>query len=188
MSEATVSVPRLTTERLVLRELRASEFEIYAASSADPVAMRFISGAVDRRQAWRTFASMTGGWMLTGAGWWAIELRATGEFIGTVGAFFRETMLGRGADADLEIGWTVFPQFWRRGFATEAARAALAFGAATHDVRRVIALIDAANVGSIGVAKAIGMVFDGDVDFYGEPSQRYAIERARAVATRPPDE
>lgn len=171
-------VPRITTERLLLRELRVSDFDRYAANLTDPLATRFSSGVLDRRAAWRLFASLTGGWMLTGAGWWAIELRETEEFVGTVGGFFREPGSLLGTETDLEVGWTVFPAFWRRGFATEAARAALAYGFSRHDVRRAIAHIDPANVASIGVSKAIGMTLAGEVDFYGQPSVRYAVARA----------
>jgi len=175
---ATFAVPRLTTPRLLLRELRTSDFEAYAESAADPVAMKYMTSAIDRRTAWRMFTSLMGGWIVTGAGWWGIELRATGELVGTVGGFYRETNYALGHEADLELGWTVFRAHWRKGIATEAARAALAYGVERHRPRRAIAIIDPANVGSIGVAKAIGMTFDGDMDFYGEPSVRYATHPA----------
>jgi RimJ/RimL family protein N-acetyltransferase len=182
-----VIVPRLTTSRLHLRELQTGDFEAYARFMEDPVATRYLSGAIDRRAAWRLFASSTGLWMLTGSGWWAVELRATGEMVGFVGAFFRETTLHLGRDADLEVGWSVFPRFWRNGYATEAARAALAFGFERFDIRRAIAHLDPLNVGSAGVCKAIGMTYDAEVDFYGEPCARWAIDRDTHTAVRPMD-
>ena len=171
-------VPRLSTPRLLLRELRTEDFDAYAESLSDPVAMRFTSGVADRRAAWRIFAALTGPWLLTGAGWWAIELRATGEFIGTVGAFFREPGTPLGTADDLELGWTLLRAHWRRGFASEAARAALACGLSRHDVRRAIAHVDPGNVASIGVCAALGMRLEGEVDFYGQPSLRYAVLRS----------
>lgn len=173
-------VPRITTERLLLRELRLGDFDRYAANLADPLATRFTSGVVDRRGAWRIFTALSGTWILNGAGWWAVEIRGTGDFIGTVGAFFREPGTALGTEADLELGWTLFPAFWRRGFATEAARAALAHGFTHHDVRRAIAHIDPANAASIGVSKAIGMTLEGEVDFYGLPTVRYTVTRRRS--------
>lgn len=173
-----VSVERLTTSRLLLRELRRSDFDAYADHMADPSATAHLAGVLDRRRAWSAFAALTGAWMLTGAGWWAVELRATGEFIGTVGGFFRETALALGpAAADLELGWNLRKPFWRKGYATEAARAALAFGFARHPVRRAIAHIDEKNVASTGVARAIGMTFEGEVDFYGDQLSRYVVDR-----------
>jgi len=173
-----IAIPRLTTERLLLRELRLDDFEEYARLIGDPDVTRYASGTTDRRNAWRLFTSCTGAWMLTGAGYWAIEERATGTFAGTVGAFFRETSLPLGPETPLELGWTISPLFRRRGYATEAARAALTYGMVRHDVPRAIAQMDPANIGSVKVAVAIGMSFDGEADFYGALDVRYAIARA----------
>ena len=170
MPALTTLVPHVTTERLLLRELRKRDFDAYAESMADPVATAHLSGVLDRRAAWRTFAAASGMWMLDGAGWWAVELRETQEIVGTVGAFFRESC------PDLEIGWTVFRRFWRRGFGTEAARAALAFGLHAHGKTRAIAHISSANVASVRVSEHLGMRYERDVDFFGEPVGRYAVE------------
>lgn len=170
-------IPRITTLRLELRELRATDFDAYAAFMAGPEAMRFMSAIPDRRTAWRALSSMTGAWLLLGAGWWAVELLATGELIGTVGAFFRETSRPVTRDSDLEVGWRVFPAHWRNGYASEAAGAALAYGFARQDVRRAIAHVDPGNIASIGVTRAIGMTYDTDVDLYGAPLRRYVVAR-----------
>lgn len=177
-------VPRIITARLGLREIRTTDFDAHAAFMADPIAMRFMSGIVDRRMAWRALSSMTGTWLLMGAGWWAVDLLATGELVGMVGAFFRETSLPVTRDSDLEVGWSIFPTFWRNGYASEAAGAALAYGFARHDVRRAVAHVDPANVASIGVARAIGMTYDTDVDFYGDRSiSRYVVARPVGAPT-----
>src|SRR5579862_6339241 len=102
---APVSIPRLATERLLLREYRMGDFDAYADSVADPEASRF-TGLLDRKHAFRVFAAQTGTWQLSGAGWWAIELRATGELAGRIGAFFRDGF------PDLELGWFIHRGFW----------------------------------------------------------------------------
>ncbi|MDB4933354.1 MAG: family N-acetyltransferase [Labilithrix sp.] len=164
-----VSVPRIATERLLLREFRMSDFDVYAANLADPIATEHLSSGVsDRRTAWRMFASGTGAWMLQGAGWWAIELRETGAFAGTVGAFYRDGF------TDLEVSWTVVRAFWRRGIATEAARAALAYAVEKHAAPRAIALIDAANVASIRVSANLGMRYETNVSLHGQEVGQYA--------------
>jgi RimJ/RimL family protein N-acetyltransferase len=181
-----VSVPRIETGRLLLRELRTADFELYAAHLADPVAMSFTDGVVDRRVAWRLYASMAGGWVLNRAGWWAVELRETQRMVGVVGAFFRETKLP-GPDSDLELGWSIFREHWRRGIAGEAARAALDHGLANHEVRRAIAHISAENVASIAVGRSLGMRHLGQTDFYGDPLELYGIERPSApISGGPP--
>ena len=169
-----LSIPRIATPRLLLREFRIGDFDGFAQNLADPEAMKFLSGPSDpsdRRAAWRIFCSATGGWVLHGKGWWAVELRETGEMVGTVGAFLRESA------PDLELGWTLYPRFWGRGYATEAARAALEHAFEVHHVKRAIAHIKAANTASVAVSQKLGMTYETDVDFYGDPVGRYAIER-----------
>jgi RimJ/RimL family protein N-acetyltransferase len=123
------------------------------------------------------FASLAGQWMITGAGWRAVEVRATGEFIGVVGAFYRDTALPVETSTDIELGWNLFQPHWGHGFATEAARATLAFAFERYHASRAIAHITAANIASVGVAKKLGMTYEHEVDFYGEPISRYVIAR-----------
>jgi RimJ/RimL family protein N-acetyltransferase len=167
----TITIPRLTTARLLLREFRVADFDGYAENMANPVATKFLSSTADRRAAWRMFMSATGSWVLNGTGWWSLEVRESGEVVGEVGAFVRET------SSAFEIGWNVYPRFWRQGFASEAARAALEFTFDVHRAKRVIAHVTEANIASVAVTRKLGMKYEGEVDFYGEPIGRYAIER-----------
>ena len=148
------------------------DFEAYAANLADPTQTRFLAGPSDRRAAWRTFAAQTGTWFLNGGGWWAVEKRDDGAVVGTVGAFFRET-----AETVVELGWMLYPAYWARGFATEAAKAALQYALDTHGARPIVAHIAPDNVASIAVSKHLGMTYEAEVDFYGAPICRYMITR-----------
>jgi len=163
-----VSVPRLQTSRLRLRELRQADLEAYAANQADPVAMKHMSGVHDRRTAWRTFSALAGNWMLQGIGWWAIERLHDLAYVGSVGVFYRE---GAG---DLEMGWFVLRSHWRQGIAAEAGRAALDYAIGVLAAPRVTALIDPGNVASIAVGARLGFRYEKDVDFYGQPTSLYA--------------
>ena len=172
MSDAfTVTIPRLTTERLLLREVRQPDFAAFFESSSNAEGMKFIGGPVDRRTATRIFLSAAGGWVVQGAGWWIVEERATQKPVGTVGTFYRET------SPDLELGWTVFPPHWRRGIATEAAKAALAYAFEVRGVTRATALIDAGNAASVAVSKNLGMTYDRDIELFGESVGRYVVDR-----------
>jgi RimJ/RimL family protein N-acetyltransferase len=186
MEPYTFSVPRLTTERLLLREHRPTDFAAYWEHASDPLAREHLP-ATDKRTTWRMFNAGVGLWALTGSGWWTVELGETGELVGFVGAFFREIVLeqfprgGADPDADVELGWSVLRQHWRRGYAREGAREALRWAFERYAARRAIAYIDPGNEPSIGVARAIGMHDDGDADFYGEPTRRFAISRPGAA-------
>jgi RimJ/RimL family protein N-acetyltransferase len=163
-----VSIPRLGTRRLILREYREDDFDAFAAHCADPKAMAHW-GVIDRRSARRAFAGNMGEWMLRGAGWWAVELRPSGALVGSVGAFFREGW------PDIELGWNTFQAYWDQGIATEAAREVVRYAFEVRGERRVTALIDAPNTRSIRVAARLGMAFESDIDFYGKPCGRYAL-------------
>lgn len=165
-------VPRVETPRLVLRALRADDLDTFAENFADPISSTFTGGVVDRRTSWRMLTSSVGLWLLTGGGWWAVEERATGAFVGTVGAFFRET-----APDQVELGWTVVRAHWGRGIATEAAKAAARYAFESQRAPDVHAYIDPKNVASVRVAEHVGMHYDGEADFYGEPTGRYVLVR-----------
>lgn len=165
----------MTTPHLLLRGFRASDLDVFAASFGDPASAQFVGGVVDRRGAWRMLATGAGLWTLTGTGWWAVEEAATGDLVGTVGAFVREPGSPQG-DA-LELGWTVVRSRWGQGIAREAARAAATYAFERHGVPRVIAHIDPQNVASVRVGAHLGMKYEGEVDFYGEPTGRYSLAR-----------
>jgi len=105
---------------------------------------------MDREQAWRAMASAAGHWALRGYGQWVLELKATGEPIGRSGLYFP---LGW---PDLEVGYVVAPEHQRRGYATEAAGAALRWAFDTVGAAKVISLIYPENLASIAVARKLG--------------------------------
>jgi len=167
-----VTVPRLQTPRLLLREYRAGDFGSFAEHLADPESTAFV-GSADRHTAWRIFGCHAGFWMLHGAGWWGVELRETGQLVGHVGAFFREHIPG------IEIGWNTYRAFWGKGIATEAAREAIRHAFEVRGEPHVHAFIDAANVPSIRVAERVGMRYEGEATLFGKPVARYALARSR---------
>ena len=146
-------VPRLETERLLLREFREHDLEAMVAIFADPDVARFIALDAlpkDREYAWRTMSGLTGHWMLRGFGMWAVEEKASGRFAGYVGPYYPETW------PEKEIGWTLAREFWGKGYASEAARTALAFARDELRWLKVIHVIDPANLRSIAVAAGLG--------------------------------
>lgn len=174
MTTATFTVPRLETERLVLREPRPADFETYATQMTDAEARKFAGGPMSRREAWRQYLVCAGSWIVTQSGWWMIEERASGEVVGMVGAFFREWNLDK---AELEVGWSVYRPAWNRRFAREAAAAAMDWAVLHHDPARVVAHVNKENLASIAVTRALGMKPAGTVDFYGEPNELFVIQR-----------
>jgi RimJ/RimL family protein N-acetyltransferase len=174
VSALTVTVPRIETARLLLREYRREDFDAYAMHHTDPVATAYTGGVLDRRGSWRHFLANAGSWVVHGLGWWAVEVQATHEFAGIVGVFLRDGW------PDLEAGWAIFARFQGRGIATEAATAAIAHAFAVKTAPRVTALIDPANVPSRSVALHLGMHVEARVELFGDPCDQYVLARPHA--------
>lgn len=168
----TATIPRLFTTRLVLREPRMDDFDAYAANASDAQARAYVGGAIDRREAFRRFVGLSGYWVLQGTGWWIVEQRTPGRAVGMVGVYQRETQPEM--RPEVEIGWAIYRAYWGQGLATEAARAALEFAVTIRRAGRVIAHVDRNNTPSIAVVTKLAMQCEGEVDFYGERTLRFA--------------
>jgi RimJ/RimL family protein N-acetyltransferase/uncharacterized damage-inducible protein DinB len=150
----------LQTDRLLLREPVLEDFESYAAMWADPSVMRYLSQTgkpMTRHEAWRAFTGHVGHWSLRGFGMFAVMARAGGEFVGLVGPWLPEGW------PDLEIGWTLRPAWWGRGYATEAANACLQYAFNELQRTHVVSLITPDNAASIRVAERLGEALEGEV-------------------------
>ena len=177
-----MSVPRITTDRLVLRGFDERDVEPYAAMMADPEVTRYLGDGrpLSRTDAWRQLALIVGHWTLRGFGLWAVEERATGALAGRIGCFEPEGWPG------FEVGYVLARPFWGKGYATEAAGSALRYARETLERDRIISLIDPANAASIRVAERLGAVADGMVDLSGHPTRVYAYPaRHRPVGDEP---
>jgi len=173
--EFTTSVPYLHTERLTLREYRREDFDEFAAHCADPVSTAHL-GPADRHAAWRIFCSQAGLWLIHGAGWWAVEEKATGRLVGSVGAFFREE------STVMELGWNTYRAFWGQGFANEAAAAALHHAFEIRCESKVRALIASDNASSLRVAERLGLTYEANTEIYGKAVGIYTRRRQGPVA------
>lgn len=112
-----------------------------------------------------------GHWQLRGFGVWAVEERASDALVGRVGLHFPEGW------PDRELAWTLARPYWGRGYALEAARAALAHAFGPLGWHRVISLIDPDNHRSIRLAERLGERREGEVTVRGHCLSVYAIDR-----------
>jgi ribosomal-protein-alanine N-acetyltransferase len=154
------------TERLLLRQWRESDLDAFAEMMADPAVTRYLtgSGPLDRHHSWRALATYIGHLQLRGFTHWAIELRATGEFIGRAGPWRPD-----GWPA-LEIGWAIAPKHQGHGYATEAGRAAQRVAWEALRPGRLVSLVRPANEPSIAVARHLGGELTETIEFLGGPT------------------
>ena len=156
-----MTAPVIETERLTLRPHRMDDWEAIAAfyESADSA---FVGGPLPRRRSWYGFAADVGSWDLLGFGNWAVDETATGAFVGQVGLnkppYFPER----------EIGWLVFAPWQRRGYATEAARAARAHAYGALGWTTAVSYVDRGNLASIATARKLGCTEDACADRFDD--------------------
>jgi RimJ/RimL family protein N-acetyltransferase len=138
---------------------------------ADPEVMRHLGGAVERESAWRQMALFAGHWLLRGHGQWVLERRADGLVLGRAGTWAPEGWPG------LEVGWALAREAWGAGYATEAARAVVAWVWERLESHAVIALIAPGNERSERVARRLGMHPGERRELPGGPVVTWRLER-----------
>ncbi|MBO8185414.1 GNAT family N-acetyltransferase [Streptomyces spirodelae] len=152
----------LRTERLVLREWRESDLGPWAALNADPQVREHFPGVLSRAESDASVARFQRDLEARGWGWWAVEVRATGEFVGFAGLDPVEEEL---PVTGVEAGWRLARSAWGHGYATEAGRAALGFGFESLGLPEVVAITTATNLPSQAVMRRLGMAHDPADDF-----------------------
>ena len=153
----------LKTDRLLLRQWQDSDYEPFAAMNADPAVMEHFpapmtreasDGLIDRNKAFIDER---------GFGLWALEVIDTGRFIGFTGlsvpSFEAHFMPA------VEIGWRLSKDAWGNGYASEAARASLAYGFGPAGLEEVVSFTATSNKPSQRVMERIGMTHDEAGDF-----------------------
>jgi len=151
------AVPVLETARLTLRGHRPDDFAACAAMWADPIVTRHIGGKpFTAEESWARLLRNVGHWALLGFGYWVVEEKATGGFAGEVGFADHKRNLEPSLDDTPEIGWAFAVHAHGRGYATEAVRAAIAWGDAHFGPSQTACIIHPENVASIRVAEKIG--------------------------------
>ena len=173
-------VPReIRTDRLLLREWRADDFEPYAAFFADEASARHVGGRCDRPDAWRRFATGIGHWAIRGYGMYALETPSDRSFVGFAGVWRPEGW------PELEVGWCLMPAARGSGYATEAAAACLATGFGTFGLGRLVSYIDPENLASRRVAERLGAVREGTIALAGGTADVFLHRPRGAGAGRP---
>jgi ribosomal-protein-alanine N-acetyltransferase len=153
----------LRTDRLLLRGWTDADRAPYAAMNADPEVMRYFPSTLTPERSDAHVDHIARHFAEHGFGLWAVEVPGEAPFIGFVGldvptfdAHFTPTV---------EIGWRLAQAYWRRGYATEAARAVLddAFGRA--GLAEVVSMTAVPNEPSQRVMQRLGMHRDPADDF-----------------------
>jgi RimJ/RimL family protein N-acetyltransferase len=164
------AVPVVETTRLILRAFRESDLDAWSAAMADPQVVRFLGGQpYTREETWRRAALSTGLWSMLGYGYWAVEAKEDGRIVGQIGFADFKRDISPNIEGRPEIGWIFAPEAQGRGYASEAALAALAWADEALGRREIVAIISHANAASIRIAEKGGFGEREEAVYKGEP-------------------
>lgn len=147
----------LETDRLTLRQLSIDDAEFILELLNEPA---FIQNIGDRKVRTtddaRTYITerFIASYEKNGFGMWAVNLKETGEPIGMCGLIKRDAL------DDVDIGYALLSRFWSKGYATEACLATKEYGQKVIGLKRLVAIVDPANPGSIRVLEKIGLRYE----------------------------
>jgi RimJ/RimL family protein N-acetyltransferase len=182
-----MSLPVLFTSNLILRPANGEDFEAWAAFHADEETMRYLGGTQVRAVAWRGLCALAGAWTVRGYSMFSVIERDSGRWVGRVGPWRPEGWPRR------EIAWGVAREYAGRGYAHEAAVAAIDYAVDLLGWPDIAHHIDPANARSIRLAERLGAVNRGptslpapldqlEVDNWGQSAESWR-GRGQAAAT-----
>jgi RimJ/RimL family protein N-acetyltransferase len=175
------SPPVLQTRRLILRPWCDADVDAYAALNADPQVMEHFPSVLSREASDASAAQIRKQLDERGFGLWAAEVPGVAAFIGFIG--LSEPTFATSFTPCVEIGWRLARPYWGCGYATEGARAALAYAFATLELPEIVSMTTTTNQRSMRVMERIGMHRNPSEDFEhprvaeGHPLRRHVLYR-----------
>lgn len=173
-----LEVPVLETPRLRLRAHTAGDLDAATAIWQKPEVYRYITReALSRSDVWLRLLRYSGLWDFLGYGYWAVEERESGRYIGQMGfADFKRGLVGFDGHYP-EAGWVIAPDHAGRGLATEGMRAACEWLDGTGEHVRSYCIIGGGNDRSVTVARKVGYSYGLQVSLGVEPVDVYTRDR-----------
>jgi RimJ/RimL family protein N-acetyltransferase len=168
-----IEIPTWETERLILRPIEGDDLDAYTELWQDPEFTRHIGGRPSsRHDMWHNLAGNAGCWLMSGVGPLTVIEKASGQLVGRAGLWNEPGWPG------VEACWFIGRPWWGRGYAGEAATAAITWAFANRGIGEITTPILPGNTPSIRVAEKLGMRFDHVEFLHGADHNVYVIDRA----------
>jgi RimJ/RimL family protein N-acetyltransferase len=136
---------------------------------ADPEVVRYLGGSpFSREDSWRRLMTGPGMWDFLGFGFWAVERRDDGAWLGQAGFCDFKRDMEPSVEGLPEMGWILAPFAQGQGYASEAVAAGLAWADEVLKAPEIVAIIDPANAASIRVAEKCGFSERSEAQYRGE--------------------
>jgi RimJ/RimL family protein N-acetyltransferase len=143
-------LPVIETKRLILRVPQLSDLDRWTEFQTDPIATKYLGGPQTGSLAWRSLMAMAGAWHVCGVSMFSVVEKASGRWMGRIGPWRPAGWPGD------EVGWGLHQDAWGKGFATEAAVAAMNYAVDVLGWSEIIHTIDPENTASIRLAQRLG--------------------------------
>ncbi len=148
---------RLDTPRLVMRPHVPGDYAASHTIWSDPNVTRHITGVPSTlEQTWARMLIFRGHWEWMGYGYWVVEEKSTGDFVGEVGFADFKRVIEPPLKGIPDLGWMITPSKQGKGYATEAAQAAMQWGRDHLPTPQISCIINAENLPSVRVAEKCG--------------------------------
>jgi RimJ/RimL family protein N-acetyltransferase len=165
------SAPTIETPRLKMRAHTFADFSDSFAMWSDPDVTRFIGGKPStEEESWHRFQRYPGHWALMGFGFWLVEEKVMGRFVGEIGFLEGKREMNPGFDGAHEMGWGLMPHSHGNGYASEAVAAALAWHDGHFGRVRTGCMIAPGNTPSIRVAARAAFTQFAQTVYKGGPA------------------
>jgi RimJ/RimL family protein N-acetyltransferase len=148
----------IETKRLNLRQWTQCDYEAFAMYYSDEKNAKYVGGKKDAEQAWRHMALQVGHWALKGFGYWAVDEKSTGQFVGSVGLWQSPSW------PELELGYWLVKEHQGKGYALEGCQRSIEFACHELQARSLVSYIHPSNSPSIRLAERLGAKFDGTIE------------------------
>jgi RimJ/RimL family protein N-acetyltransferase len=176
-------IREIDTERLLLRQWRSTDFPAFAQLNGDEEVMRFFPSTLDEQDSNAMAQRCLDLVARRGWGFWAVQEKASGCFIGFIG--LNDPVAELPFSPCVELGWRLRRAWWGKGLATEGARAALEFAFSELSLNEVVSFTSVLNARSEAVMKRLGMqrdpaTFEHPALPKGHPLRQHCLYRATA--------
>ena len=161
----------IETERLRLRGHVTADLPAMTLMWKDPDVTRFLNtDPLDEEACWARFLRYAGHWCALGYGYWAVEERSSGTFIGEAGFANYRRQTDPPTDLAPEAGWVLAKQFHGRGYATEIVRALVCWGKDHFGAVPLQCIVHPNHQASLHVARKNGFVAVKTLEYKGSPT------------------
>jgi ribosomal-protein-alanine N-acetyltransferase len=168
----------LDTERLFLREFTIEDAQLLIDLNSNSNVTRYTGdGPVESiKKAKEILENIIFPQYKNKMGRWAVHLKSTNQFIGWCGLKFIEDL------NEIDLGYRFFEEHWGKGYATESAKAILAYGFKTLQLQEIVARASTENTNSIKVLEKVGMQFIKEDDEDGDKTFKYLLTKAQFLS------